>query len=194
MITVGIDEAGRGPLAGPVTAGCVILGRERHPELNDSKKLSASSRERLSHWIRDNALAWSVGWASHREVDRLNILVASHLAMRRALGLLWIVPERAVVDGSVLPRLSLRTVAIVGADRTDPQVMAASILAKTARDAWMHAYARLEPVYGYERHKGYPTREHRAMLTVAGPSAIQRTSFTVSPVSRGTQTRGRDPS
>jgi ribonuclease HII len=177
VITGGIDEAGRGPLAGPVTAAAVVLGPDVNSDLNDSKKLSAARREALSEWIKSHALAWGIGWASHEEIDELNILRASHLAMKRAIDRMWVAPERFVVDGSVVPRIGYRMVAIVKADATDPQVMAASILAKVARDRWMQAYDTLEPQYGYAGHKGYPTRDHRAVVIRLGVSRIQRLSF-----------------
>ena len=178
MLIAGVDEAGRGPLAGPVTAAAVILGSEIHPHLNDSKRLSEKKREAVSAWVRAEAIAWGIGWASHEEIDKHNILRASHIAMRRALERLWISPERVIVDGSVVPVLQIRTVALVRADGFCPEVMAASVLAKTARDAWMTAYSGIEPVYDYSRHKGYPTPAHRRAVGTHGPSRIQRASFT----------------
>ena len=131
----GVDEAGRGPLAGPVTAAAVILPRDFPVELlGDSKKLSAARREALVPVIRRSAIAWSVGWASHVEIDRLNILRASHLAMLRVVIALRVTPGEVVVDGSVVPDLGLPVRAVVKADATIPEVMAASILAKVARD------------------------------------------------------------
>ncbi|TVQ24851.1 MAG: ribonuclease HII [Spirochaetaceae bacterium] len=187
MHLCGIDEAGRGPIAGPVTAAAVILSPDLRIEgLADSKTLSARRRGALARRICADALAWGVGWASHREIDALNILQATHLAMARAVSSM----ERAlstraplarlyrvVVDGSSVPSLRVETTAVVRADATVPEVMAASILAKEARDAWMVAYDRIDDRYGFARHKGYPTAEHRRRLTVAGACPIHRRSF-----------------
>jgi ribonuclease HII len=178
MLLCGIDEAGRGPIAGPVTAAAVVLG-EQFPNglLRDSKKLTAERRSRLAPRIRAEAIAWGIGWASHREIDRLNILQASHLAMRRAVAHLPLCPDEAVVDGSMLPDVGIVARALVKADATIPAVMAASILAKVARDRWMDSYHRIEPSYEFDRHKGYPTPRHRELLELHGPSAIHRLSF-----------------
>ncbi|MFW5742116.1 MAG: ribonuclease HII [Spirochaetota bacterium] len=178
MLICGVDEAGRGPLAGPVSAAAVILPRG-YPveELRDSKRLTAGRREHLFDAITADALAWGIGWASHVEIDTINILRASHLAMRRAVAALTVRPEGAIVDGSVLPELGVPAEAIVKADATVPAVMAASILAKVARDRWMEAYARIDPRYGFNAHKGYPTPRHREVLAALGPSAIHRRSF-----------------
>lgn len=178
MLICGVDEAGRGPLAGPVTAAAVILPRG-YPvdELRDSKRLTAGRRARLFEAITAHALAWGIGWASHVEIDTINILRASHLAMRRAVAALTVRPERAIVDGSVLPELGVPAEAIVKADATVPAVMASSILAKVARDRWMEAYARIDPRYEFDAHKGYPTPRHREIVAALGPSAIHRRSF-----------------
>ncbi len=174
----GVDEAGRGPLAGPVTAAAVILSPGFPVELlRDSKRLSAVQRERLVPVITSGASSWGIGWASHVEVDRLDILRASHLAMRRAVDALSTIPDLAIVDGSALPDLGVTARAVVRADATVAPVMAASILAKVARDRWMCAYAPFEPAYEFERHKGYPTERHRALLRRLGPSVIHRRSF-----------------
>ena len=174
----GVDEAGRGPLAGPVTAAAVILPDDFPNELlRDSKRLSEAQRERLVPVITAGASAWGVGWASHAEIDAVNILRASHLAMRRAVVSLTVVPDLAIVDGSALPGLGVPARAVVKADATVVSVMAASILAKVARDRWMRAYARIEPAYEFDRHKGYPTARHRTLLRRFGPSAIHRRSF-----------------
>lgn len=174
----GIDEAGRGPLAGPVTAGAVILPVQFPVAmLRDSKRLSPLQRERLVALIRREAVAWSIGWASHVEIDRINVLRASHLAMLRAVRGLSVTPQLAIVDGSLAPELGVPVRAVVRADATVAAVMAASIVAKVARDRWMVAYAALEPAYGFERHKGYPTAEHQAALLRLGPCAIHRLSF-----------------
>ncbi|MDR0525880.1 MAG: ribonuclease HII [Spirochaetaceae bacterium] len=184
----GIDEAGRGPLAGPVCAGAVILPPD-FPEscLGDSKKLSPKQRETARQIILQQAFAWGVGWASHEEIDRINILQAAFLAMERAVEALlsnFAVPRdglTGIVDGSLAPILCIPCRAVVKADNSIPEVMAASILAKTFRDAEMERYALLYPEYGYERHKGYPTKDHRERIARYGPSPIQRVSFRVSP-------------
>ncbi|MDR0300730.1 MAG: ribonuclease HII, partial [Treponema sp.] len=168
----GIDEAGRGPLAGPVCAAAVILGddfrREPRALLNDSKKLSPAKREELRRQICEGALAWGVGWASHAEIDSINILQASLLAMKRAFEEMMkqhdFLPGEnlsAVVDGLYVPAISIPCTAMVKADAKVREVMAASILAKTARDSYMDEMALLYPQYGYEKHKGYPTKAHR---------------------------------
>jgi ribonuclease HII len=187
----GLDEAGRGPLAGPVCAGAVILPDDFPREvLADSKKLSATKREKAAPLIRERALAWGVGWASHQEIDKINILQASLLAMKRAFAsMLEALPAslrknvlEVIVDGMYTPDLSdsaqsLVSRSLVKADSLVPEVMAASILAKTSRDAEMIRYSVLYPQYGYERHKGYPTKEHRELIARHGPSPIQRMSF-----------------
>jgi len=215
----GIDEAGRGPLAGPVCAAAVILPAGFPVRLlNDSKKLGPEAREEARRVIVEKAVAWGVGWATHVEIDDINILQASLLAMRRAFECLfssvhtgkW--PSRlesekpfglpfppgavpadieAVVDGIHAPDLSVpglkergitvRCGTLVKADATVREVMAASILAKTARDQIMDHYHRLYPQYGYDRHKGYPTPGHRKLILEFGPSPIRRKSFRVRP-------------
>ena len=184
----GLDEAGRGPLAGPVYAAAVVLG-DAFPGglLNDSKKLSVARREQAEAVIREKALAWGIGWASAEEIDAINILQASLLAMKRAYNALCLQTEErglenlsleAVVDGLYVPEIPLPCRALVKADAQIPEVMAASILAKTARDREMERYALLYPGYGYERHKGYPTQAHRQAIALLGPSPIQRRTFT----------------
>jgi ribonuclease HII len=181
-IVCGIDEAGRGPLAGPVTAAAVVLPADFPPGvLADSKALSPARRESAARLIRARAAAWAVGWASAEEIDRMNIHRATLLAMRRALDGLAVRPTLIVVDGLFVPDTDLPARAAVGGDATVPEIMAASIIAKTARDAWMSEYARREPGYGFERHKGYPTREHRAAIARLGPCAIHRRSFRLLP-------------
>ena len=178
MLLCGIDEAGRGPLAGPVTAAAVILAEGFPTErLRDSKRLTEAQREALVPLIRGNAVAWAVGWASHLEIDAINILEASHLAMRRALRALTVMPDETIVDGSVLPDLGVPARAVIKADATVPEVMAASILAKVARDHWMCSYSEIEPAYEFARHKGYPTARHRELLREHGPSRVHRLSF-----------------
>lgn len=175
----GVDEAGRGPLCGPVYAAAVILDPTRPIDgLNDSKKLSEKKREALAPLIRERALAWAVGVATVEEIDRLNILHASMLAMRRAVEGLGVPPDEVLIDGNrVPPGLIVPARAIVGGDASEPAISAASILAKTGRDHEMKALALLYPQYGIVRHKGYPTREHLAALREHGPSPIHRRSF-----------------
>jgi ribonuclease HII len=188
----GFDEAGRGPLAGPVCAAAVILPSGFPIEiLGDSKKLSPKKREEARLLILKGAAAWGIGWASAAEIDRINILQASLLAMKRAWedlfsrspGILNRPPEepplRAVADGLYTPELPIPAAARVKADAAVPEVMAASILAKTQRDRIMELYGCLYPEYGYETHKGYPTSAHREALRRFGPSPIQRLTFTV---------------
>ncbi len=181
-LVCGVDEAGRGPLAGPVTAAAVILPRGFPRDiLDDSKALSPDDRREASAVIRSRAVAWSLGWASNVEIDTINILRATLLAMKRAVHALTVRPTTLLVDGLYCPECGIAGSAIVKGDATVAQIMAASILAKTARDAWMEEYARLEPAYGFERHKGYPTAEHRGAVLALGPSRIQRLSFRVTP-------------
>jgi ribonuclease HII len=185
MLVCGVDEAGRGPLAGPVTAAAVILpGRARRlfapGDLRDSKLLDAPRRERVAARIRLVSVAWATGWAWPDEIDRLNIHHATLLAMRRAVAALAVAPELVLVDGRFVPHVPCRARAVVDGDATLAPVIAAGIIAKTERDRWMCAYAGQAPVYGFERHKGYPTPEHRRLLHVHGPSPIHRRSFTLS--------------
>lgn len=180
QLICGLDEAGRGPLAGPVSAAAVILGDDFPLEyLDDSKKLNEKRREAARIQIEQHALAWAVAWASPKEIDELNILRASLLAMRRAYLLLPINADCAIVDGLHCPELPVPTQALVKADAIEPSVMAASILAKTARDRMMLRYSWLYPEYGYERHKGYPVPAHLAAIRLHGPSPIQRMSFSI---------------
>ena len=178
QLTAGVDEAGRGPLAGPVYAAAVILDPDRLiPGLADSKKLSAVSREHLDRAIRTHALAWALGIATVEEIDRLNILQASLLAMQRAVASLAVVPHLALVDGNRAPALSCTVRTIIGGDATEPAISAASILAKVARDAEMQVLHARYPGYGFDRHKGYPTAAHVAALTALGASPVHRRSF-----------------
>jgi len=176
----GIDEAGRGPLAGPVCAAAVILPKEFPVlELGDSKKLSPAVRENLKDAILREAAAWGIGWVSASEIDEINIHKASLLAMKRAFEAMRCQsPVRAVVDGLFVPDIPAPCQALVKADSKVPEVMAASILAKTARDRLMEYYGIFYPQYGYERHKGYPTKAHREAVLHWGPSPIQRMTFT----------------
>ena len=192
ILVCGIDEAGRGPLAGPVTAAAVILPEDFDRNiLDDSKKLSPAQREYARGLICSGALAWGIGWASHTEIDSINILQASLLAMKRAFEemikttMLPTAYISVIVDGIYTPELSALCRAMVKADAQIPEVMAASILAKTARDSYMGEMALEYPEYGYDRHKGYPTKMHRAAIIKYGPSPIQRMSFTVKPLNPG---------
>ena len=174
----GVDEAGRGPIAGPVYAAAVILDpRQPIAGLKDSKLLAPRRREVLAIAIRRHARAWAVASATVEEIDRLNILQATLLAMRRAVEQLGVVPDQALIDGNRCPRLSCAAHAVVGGDRNVPQISAASILAKTARDAEMLRLHEQYPHYGLDRHKGYPTPEHLALLERHGVCAIHRRSF-----------------
>ena len=171
----GIDEAGRGPLAGPVVAAAVILGSDCAVSgLRDSKLLTADARERLADAIRGQSIAWAIGIADVTEIDTLNILNASLLAMQRAISALAVAPTEAVVDGDRCPDLPCPVRAIVKGDRDVPAISAASILAKTARDAMLVELDRLYPVYGFARHKGYATADHLAALDRHGPCAAHR--------------------
>jgi ribonuclease HII len=177
-IVCGIDEAGRGPLAGPVTAAAVILPPDFPREiLADSKAISAARREAAAVVIRERAVAWAVGWATSGEIDAINIHRATLLAMRRAVEALAVRPSMLLVDGLFVPEAGVAGRAVVRGDASVPEIMAASIIAKTTRDAWMDDYAKREPGYGFEKHKGYPTREHRAAIARLGPCAIHRRSF-----------------
>ncbi len=177
-LVCGIDEAGRGPLAGPVVAAAVILDPARPiPGLNDSKKLSEKRREELAVQIREHALAWAVAEASVEEIDRINILQATFLAMQRAVAGLSIRPEAAMVDGNRCPKLDIPVEAVVKGDGKIASIAAASILAKTVRDAGMLALHARYPDYGFDRHMGYPTPAHLAALQAHGPSPVHRRSY-----------------
>jgi ribonuclease HII len=174
----GVDEAGRGPIAGPVFAAAVVLDPERTiPGLADSKLLTETRRKSVAHAIRNSARAWSIAWATVEEVDRLNILQATLLAMRRAVEGLAFVPDEAWIDGDRCPELACRTRAFVGGDRLYAPISAASVLAKTARDSEMLTQHAQFPQYGFDRHKGYPTAEHIAALNRHGVCPIHRRSF-----------------
>jgi len=174
----GVDEAGRGPLAGAVYAAAVILDPARPiPGLNDSKLLSEKKRQQLAVEIRRHARAFSVAFASVEEIDRLNILQATLLAMKRAVLGLSLVPQEMLVDGLHLPATGIRGRAIVEGDRLIAEISAASILAKTSRDLEMCEWDRRYPDYGFAQHKGYGTRAHLDALKRVGPCAIHRRSF-----------------
>lgn len=178
----GIDEAGRGPLAGPVTAAAVILSTDFPLDiLDDSKKLSETQRNAAVRVIMSRSLAYSVGWAWPEEIDRINILQASLLAMRRAFELLPIRPDRVLVDGPYAPQIDAPVEALVHGDSYVKEIEAASILAKCARDRWMIRYSWIDGRYGFERHKGYPTAEHRRLCAENGLSSIHRHSFRIFP-------------
>jgi ribonuclease HII len=177
-LVAGVDEVGRGPLAGPVVAAAVILDETRLIEgLADSKILSARRREELSVLIRERALCWALGRAEVEEIDRLNILQASLLAMQRAVMALSIKPELVLVDGNQAPRLVYPVITVIRGDATEPSISAASILAKVVRDAEMCRLDGLFPGYDFSRHKGYPTPRHLEALAESGVSPIHRRSF-----------------
>lgn len=182
-LVAGVDEAGRGPLAGPVVAAAVILDpADEIAGLADSKKLSPRRRARLAAAIRDRALSWGVGWATPSEIDAVNILAATMLAMHRAIGKLAVIPGRVQVDGNRLPNLvfgdtRLEGEAIVGGDGKVAAIGAASIIAKTTRDGIMEFLDRVHPEYDFARHKGYGTKIHLERLRRFGPCAQHRASF-----------------
>ena len=174
----GVDEVGRGPLAGPVVAAAVILDPERPIEgLVDSKKISEKKRERLALEIREKALAWALGRAEVEEIDEINILQASLLAMQRAVEQLQPAPDRALIDGNRCPMLSCPAEAVIKGDETVEAISAASIIAKVARDQEMLALDADYPGYGLARHKGYPTKAHIEALQTLGVTQIHRRSF-----------------
>ena len=178
LLVAGVDEAGRGPLAGPVVAAAVILRDDLVIEgLRDSKQLAPARRETVAALIRERALAFALGSADVAEIDALNVLRASLLAMSRAVTALEIAPQQVLVDGNQLPELSCEARAVVGGDRLVPAVSAASVLAKVARDAMMAELDLLYPQYGFARHKGYATEAHRAALKQHGPSPEHRRTF-----------------
>ena len=182
-LTAGVDEAGRGPLAGPVVASAVVLDpRTPVTGLADSKKLSAKRREVLAAQIKQHSLAWSVAWADPAEIDAINILAATMLAMRRAILGLSLMPAKVQVDGNRLPNLHfdgrvLTGEAIIGGDDSIPAISAASIIAKTTRDRMMLELDRIYPCYEFARHKGYGTEIHREKLREFGPCREHRQTF-----------------
>lgn len=177
-LMAGVDEAGRGPLAGPVYAAAVILDPARPiAGLADSKKLSAARRERLALQIREQALAWAIASSSVEEIDQLNILQASLLAMQRAVIALQTAPDEILVDGLHVPQVNMPARAVVKGDASVPAIAAASILAKTARDAELLRLDVLYPQYGLAQHKGYPTAAHLAALRAHGVNELYRRSY-----------------
>lgn len=179
LLIAGVDEAGRGPLAGPVTVAAVILDSERPIDgLNDSKKLTEAKREALYPLIVERALAWRIEFVEADEIDALNILQATLTGMRRALQALSPAPDLARIDGNRLPKhLPCAAEALVGGDAIEPAIMAASILAKVARDRHMSELHARFPQYGFDRHKGYPSPAHLAALTQHGPCPHHRRSY-----------------
>ena len=177
QLVAGVDEVGRGPLAGDVVAAAVILTGSPPEGVTDSKMLTPERREALAERIRDEAVSWALGRATLAEIDELNILQASLLAMRRAVEALHIQPSLVLVDGNRLPKWPYEARAIVKGDLTEPSIGAASILAKVQRDAEMLALHEHYPAYGFDRHKGYPTKAHLAALESAGISPVHRRSF-----------------
>lgn len=178
MNICGVDEAGRGPLAGPVCAAAVILPeRLEIPGLNDSKKLTDKKRRELFPIIQEKALAYGIGFASQEEIDEINILQATFLAMERALGALAIRPGLVLIDGNQEKDFGLPVKTVVKGDSLSANIAAASVLAKVSRDDVMLEFARQYPEYGFDIHKGYGTKAHYAALTQYGPCPIHRRSF-----------------
>ena len=177
-LLAGVDESGRGPLAGPVVAAAVILDPGRIIEgLADSKTLTPQSREHLAIIVQQRALSWGLGRAGIEEIDRLNVLQATMLAMQRAVAALSVVPKHALIDGNHCPPLECLTTAVIKGDTKVAAISAASILAKVARDIEMRELDTLYPVYGFAKHKGYPTRAHLKALREHGPCPCHRRSF-----------------
>ncbi|MBU0743797.1 MAG: ribonuclease HII [Gammaproteobacteria bacterium] len=177
-LIAGVDEVGRGPLAGPVVAAAVILDPTRHIDgLADSKKLTSKKREILSQIIKNNCLAWALGMASVEEIDEVNILQASLLAMGRAIEALSVNPHHVQVDGQFLPKVACSAQCVINGDSLIPAISAASIVAKVARDLDMVRYDEIYPGYGFANHKGYGTAKHLLALKQLGVTPIHRRSF-----------------
>ncbi|RBP50936.1 ribonuclease HII [Arenicella xantha] len=178
MIIAGVDEVGRGPLAGPVVTAAVILPDNYDlPGLTDSKKLTARRRELLSSAIKEQAVAWTLGEATVAEIDTINILQATMLAMQRAVVKLNVTASMVLVDGNRCPDFGIPARAVIGGDGLEPCISAASIIAKVARDQLMKEYALEFPNYGFDRNSGYPTKQHRDALVEFGVTRIHRRSF-----------------
>jgi ribonuclease HII len=174
----GVDEAGRGPLAGAVFAACVVLNPANKIEgISDSKKLSEKKRNKLAYLIKRDSMAWAVASASVEEIDKINILQASLLAMKRAVESLPFLPDKILVDGIHSPKLNLQVQTVIKGDSLVPEISAASILAKTTRDAEMYCLHKSFPDYGFDQHKGYPTKKHLEALQIHGISIVHRRSF-----------------
>ncbi len=178
-IEAGCDEAGRGCLAGPVVAGAVILPKDfRHELLNDSKQLTEKQRQKLRPIIEQEALAWAVAYVDHKEIDQINILNASFLAMHRAVELLKVVPEHLLIDGNRFkPYNGIEHTCVIKGDGKYLSIAAASVLAKTHRDEFMEEMHEQYPHYAWDKNKGYPTKVHRAGIKLHGPTPIHRLSF-----------------
>jgi ribonuclease HII len=177
-LIAGVDEVGRGPLVGDVVTAAVILDPNKPIEgLNDSKKLSEKKRNALAELIKENALAWSIGRADPSEIDEINILHATMLAMKRAVARLPIQPELVLVDGNRTPELPMPSNAVIKGDGLVAEISAASIIAKVARDQEMAELDKIHPEYGFAKHKGYPTKLHFEMLAKYGPTPLHRKSF-----------------
>lgn len=177
-VICGVDEAGRGPLAGPVCAAAVILPRGLEiPGLNDSKKLTDKRRRELMPIIKEQALAYGIAFASHEEIDQINILQATFLAMERALAQLNIRPDLALIDGNRQKDFGIKVETVVKGDSRSANIAAASVLAKVTRDDYMEEMAKVYPGYGFEVHKGYGTKAHYEALRNLGPSPIHRMTF-----------------
>ena len=177
-VICGVDEAGRGPLAGPVCAAAVILPPHLEiPGLDDSKKLTDKRRRELMPVIKEQAIAYGIGFASHEEIDEINILQATFLAMQRALDQMQVKPDFALIDGNREKDFGLPVKTVVKGDSLSANIAAASVLAKVTRDDLMEAMAEEYPQYGFEIHKGYGTKAHYAALTAYGPSPIHRMTF-----------------
>ncbi len=189
-VTAGVDEAGRGPLAGPVSVAAVILNPDRPiTGLNDSKKLTARRRELLFDIICDQALAWNIIQIEMAIIDRINILQATLLGMQKAVAGLSLKPELVLVDGNRCPDFGITADAIIGGDATEAAISAASILAKVSRDRYMLKQHQSWPQYGFDKNKGYPTAIHRAALEKHGPCPLHRHSF--APVQRALASKGK---
>lgn len=177
-VICGVDEAGRGPLAGPVCAAAVILPANIDiPGLDDSKKLSDKRRRELFPVIKEKAIAYGIAFADHGEIDEINILQATYLAMERAISMLEVKPQLAIVDGNRAKDFGIPVETVVHGDSLSASIAAASVLAKVTRDDYMLEMAKAYPAYGFDVHKGYGTKAHYAALTEHGPCAIHRTTF-----------------